>query len=357
MRLKKWRGGADFSLGVEFEARYIRKKDGKVSHCAKRVKSKLPKSLKPYVHDEFSPCLVEILTPVCKSVDEAVRFLQKATSTVAKVACKSGDLLIASGIYPDKNANLKVLKNRRYQKIKDEFGILLDDFSICGIHLHVGFSSHQKALKAYNFLIYYLPIFIALHANSPVQNAKDTKLLSYRLSMFDRLPRTGIPPYFQTYEKMQKAYEEYFDSGMISSFGDIWWDLRIKPEFGTLELRVCDSTHDFKRLKASFALYQALCFYAKNAKAKLVSREILAQNRWNAMRHGWNGLTEHGQTFRDLTKEIVEKMEKKGVFEFFGTQKEAKEICKFACKRTLAQEQLGLYKKGIDKILRFGEIR
>lgn len=359
MRLKYWKNGARFSLGAEFEARYVRTNNNKLSYCATKIKKEIPKSLKPYIHDEFSPCLIEIVSPVCKKPNEVVTFLHKATSTIAHIANKSGNSLIASGIHPFTCKGLKVLKNSRYQAIKNEFGVLLEDFSICGIHSHVGFSSSQEALRAYNFLINYSPIFICLLTNSPIFQSKDTKLLSYRLSMFDRLPRSGIPPYFDTYKQMQKTYEEYLKSGTIKSFNDIWWDLRIKPEFGTLELRIGDSVSDFKRLRASLALYQALCYYAQKVKIKKLPREILVSNRWNAIRYGWDGYIylDKKQTFKTFTQKLIKTMDKEGIFKFFGTQKEAKELLEFTCKKNLAQEQLDLYKNGVDKILNFGEIK
>lgn len=359
MGLKGWKNKNAYSLGVELEARYIDEKTHKLSYSSSFIKSKLPKKILPYIHDEFSSCLVEMISPVCKNANEATEFIEKLAKKVAKVAKKHDILLVANGIYHLKNKKIKVLENERYEKIQEEFGVLIENFSICGLHIHVGFENSDEALRAYNFMINYSPIFICLLANSPIYQKKDTKLLSYRLSKFDRLPRVGIPTYFDSFAKMQKEYFLYEKSKTINKLADIWWDLRIKPEFGTLELRIGDSIHDFKRIKAAIILYQALCLYAQNAEFKQIPMQILKQNRWNAIRYGFDGYFYENkrQTFKSLTQNIIKKMQKQGIFEALKTQYFVPELYNFTNEKNLAQIQLDLYKKDEKNILNFGVIK
>lgn len=361
MRFKAWNKKKDMTLGAELEIRFIDKRSGKLSYCADRVKKDLPQNLKKYVHDEFSLCLLEIVTPVCKDADECVDFLKKGTKTISKIASKYGANTIASGIYPDKHEKIEVLNQKRYKSIRDEFGVLLDDFNICGLHVHVGFGSSKRALRAYNLLINYSPIFTCLLANSPFFQREDTKLLSYRLSVFDRLSRSGISPYFKSYTKMQKEYEEYFNSKIINTQNDIWWDLRIKPEFGTVEIRIGDSISDMRRLKVAILLYQALCLYAQEADFQPKSMEILKANRWSAMRYGFDGFMyeKEREKYRDFTLKLIEKMQKQGIFKRLKSEHEIKSIKEYIKKPNPAQMQLKLYKKTNDfnNILDYGVIK
>lgn len=361
MRFKEWSNKTSFTLGAELEIRFCDKKSKKLSYCADSVKQNLPKKLKKYVHDEFSPCLLEIVTPICQNAQECVDFLQKSTKIVSKKAKAYNANTIASGIYPASHEDFEILEKKRYRSIKDEFGILLSDFSICGLHLHVGFCNNKEALKAYNLLINYSPIFICLLANSPFFNFDDTKLLSYRLSVFDRLSRSGISPYFSNYKKMQDEYERYFNAKIIKSQNDIWWDLRIKPEFGTLELRIGDSVSDMKRLKVAIMLYQALCLYAQNSRFTPLPLQILKQNRYNAIRYGFDGYMYESKrvTFREFTHNLIKKMQKKGVFERLNLQNEVPLIKEHIDKLNPAQMQLKLYKnsKNFDRVLDFGVIK
>lgn len=361
MRFKAWKNRSDLTLGAELEFRFGGIKNQKLKYCADKIKKDLPKNLKKYVHDEFSLSLLELVTPICNSADECVDFLKKSTKTISKIAKKHEANIIASGVYPDEHESIRILNQKRYRRIKDEFGVLLDDFTICGFHIHVGFSSSKRALKAYNLLINYSPIFICLLANSPFYKGKDTKILSYRLTLFDRLYRSGIPPYFKSYKKMQKEYEEYFNSNIISSQNDIWWDLRIKPEFGTLEIRISDSVSDFERLKVAILLYQSLCLYAQNAEFKPLCTQILKANRWSAIRHGFDGfMYEHKEEkFRDFTLNLISKMKKDKIFKKLNIENEIDLIIEYINKPSLAKMQLDLYKKTGDfkKILDFGVIR
>lgn len=361
MEFKAWKNGLDFTLGVELELRFLDKKSKKLKYCAKEVKKELPDDLKKYVHDEFSSCLLELVSPVCKSVDECMEFLEKNTKIISKVAKKKGASLVACGIYPDVCEGIEVLNQKRYKNIKDEFGVLLDDFNICGIHIHNGFTSSKKAIKAYNLLINYTPIFICLLANSPFFNKKDTKLLSYRISMFDRLSRSGIPPYFKSFKAMQKEYDKYKKAKIISSESDIWWDLRIKPSFGTLEFRIGDSTNDFKRLKVAILLYRALCLYAQKVQVVQIPMQILKQNRWNAIRYGFDGFMYETkrENLRDFTLNLIKKMRKEKIFEDLEITEEFELIKEYINRPNLAQTQLKLYdkKRNFNDILDFGVIK
>lgn len=360
MRLKTWRNKKAFTIGVELETRLQNKTTLQMTNEAKWLKEKAPKKLEPFLHEEFAKSLLEIVTPICKTPKEATDFLRKTVIKLNKIAHKKDISLVATGTYPNTHEPLHVINNARYAEIKDEYATLLDDFSACGLHIHIGFQSSAKAIKAYNGLINYSPIFICLLANSPFFKGKDTGLLSYRLSIFDRLSRSGIPAYFKTYKYMQKAYEEFFRSNTIKTIADIWWDLRVNPSFGTLELRIGDSVHEMDRVRVAVALFQALSLYLQDKKPIFLQTNTLAQNRWNAIRHGWDGnfYENKNYTFKEFTQSLVQKMKKEGVFKKLGTTKEANMLLYLTEKPNLAQIQRDIYNqtKDIKNITSFGTL-
>lgn len=360
MKLQAWKGREEFTIGVELEIRLQDKKTFTLKNLAQTLHKNMPKKIQPYIHKEFASSLLEIVTPICNTPKQATLFIKDTLLCLKKEAQKEGVALFATGVYPNIHAPLKVDDNERYRTLKNEYGILLDDFSACGLHIHIGFASSTNALKAYNLLINYSPIFICILANSPIFQGQLTKLLSYRLSLFDRLSRAGLSPYFKSYKKMQQAYEKFFKSHTIQSFDDIWWDLRINATFGTLEIRVGDSVHDFKRIQAVVALFQALCLYAQNSRQTFLEPQILMQNRWNAIRHGWDGnfYEKENFTYGNFTKQLVQTLQKEGIFEKLNTQKEASMLMKLINKPNLAQKQIEIFQKtdDIKQILQFGEL-
>jgi len=173
--------------------------------------------------------------------------------------------------------------------------------------------------KLYSYMLDKLPLFLALSANSTFFDGEDSGLLSYRTQLFAQLPRAGIPAYFENYKEMQDVYETLKDSGVVESFSDLWWDIRISPNFGTLEIRICDACNDFDRLEDMINFYQALCFYASTQKVQKLPYQVLVQNKWNAARHGFAGVY-HSPNFKrtkikDYFLILINDMKEKKVFE------------------------------------------
>lgn len=360
MKLGSWSNKQHLTIGAELEIRLQNKKTLKLSNSAIKLKSGVKKEQQECIKEEFASSLLEIVTPICTSPKEATTSLKNAYLALKKVADKNDVALIATGVCPQIHKPLQVTKSKRYKEIEKEYASLIEDFSACGLHVHIGFKSSTKAIKAYNGMINYSPIFICLLANSPIFKEKDTGLLSYRLSMFDRLSRSGISPYFSSYKKMQKAYDEFFKSKTIKNIADIWWDLRINPLFGTLELRIGDSVHEIERIQAAIALFQALSLYFQKHKPSFLEVNTLMQNRWNAMRYGWDGnfYENKNYTYRDFAKKLIKKLEKEGVFQELNTTTEAQMLLDFIEQPNLAQLQREMYKKtkDIEQIIQFGEL-
>jgi len=192
---------------------------------------------------------------------------------------------------------------------------------------------------------------LALSANSPYFNGEEAGLLSYRAKIFEQLPRAGQSSYFDDFAQMKELYEKMSKAGSIKTAKDIWWDVRISPSFGTLEIRICDASSDFDRLRLLIVLFQALCLFAQNQKLSKIPHQILLQNRWSALRHGLDGVFQNNHTITTIREhflDLVNHMEKSGIFSQLKTQSDIENLKDLACKDELAKKQLKVYDETKD---------
>lgn len=307
MDFKRFKDGTEFSLGAELEIRLLHKDTLKLANEYGYIYENLDDKYKNNVTPEFLDSMVEINSPVFNHSYEIREYFQKSIKTIKHIASKKSLLVSTSGAYSMKNENIKISKNERYEEILEEHQILLRDFNICGLHVHVGFKDFNQALKAYNFSLKYIPILMALSTSSPFFNGRDTGLNSYRQIVFDELPKAGVPQYFDSYEEIKELYDLLERTEVIKSQKDIWWDLRIQPNLKTLEFRVCDAVSDFERLEIIIALTQAICKYSTISKVERLPRQILKQNIWNASRYGIEGdliFEDKKQSFKNVIKNL-----------------------------------------------------
>ena len=289
MDFDKFKNGTEFSLGSELEIRLLHKDTLELANEYDFIYKNLDAKYKKNITPEFLDCMVEINSPVFSEAHEIREYFQKCIKSIKHIAAKKSLLVGTSGAYSMENKNIKISKNERYEDILQEHQVLLKDFNICGLHVHVGFQDFNQALKAYNFSLKYIPILLALSTSSPFFNAQSTGLNSYRQIVFDELPKAGIPQYFDSYEEIKSLYDLLEKTEVIKTQKDIWWDLRIQPNLKTLEFRVCDAVNDFERIEIIIALTQAICKFSKITKVERLPRQILKQNIWNATRYGMDG--------------------------------------------------------------------
>lgn len=289
MDFEKFKNGIEFSVGAELELRLLHQQTLKLANEYDFIYENLDEKYQKNISAEFLNSMVEINTPVFESACEVREYFQKCVKSIKHIAAKKSLLISTSGAYCLKNDNIKINDNPRYEAILNEHQILLRDFNICGLHVHVGFKDFNQGLKAYNFSIKYLPIFLALSCSSPFFNNEHTGLHSYRQIVFDELPKAGIPQYFDSYKEIKALYDLLEDTDVIKTQKDIWWNLRIQPNLKTLEFRVCDAFNDFNRLEIIVSLIQAICKYGSISEVEKLPRQILKQNIWSASRYGLEG--------------------------------------------------------------------
>jgi carboxylate-amine ligase len=283
----KFKSSKPFTVGIELEVQIVDRASFNLAPRSDVIFSKNPT---PLVQKEFLQSMVEFVTNVCETPEEAVEELKNAVSSVVEIGKSHGFFLSASGTHPFAlPSQVKVTENKRYLRLYEEFQEVLRNFLIYGLHVHVGFPDENSALNAYNYYVKYAPLFLALSASSPFFSGRNTGILSYRSKLFEQLPRAGIPQQFSNYEEFVELFERLKEAGFIESLKDVWWDVRLRPDFGTVELRICDSVADFDRLLAIVHLAVIVGKLSLKEKVKPDFLQIHKQNRWNAARYGLKG--------------------------------------------------------------------
>ncbi len=336
-----------FTLGVELEIQLVNNRNFKLVSKAEEVFKNISEKNKNLIHPELLKSMVEIVTPVCSSPEEVIYYIKQVVKELREIGNNHSFEIVALGTHVTaRRDDVEITYDKRYLKFLEEFQIVLRNFLIYGLHIHVGFPYAESAVKAFNFLREYLPVFLSVSTSSPFFEGEFTGLHSYRTKIFEQLPRAGIPDYFQNYTHFQELMNRLFESGTINSIKDVWWDLRIHPNFGTLELRICDAVNEIERIELLVVLFQAMCMYGLDTKSENTFHQIIKQNKWNAARHSLNGKfisKEKTSTLKQTAFELIEKMGKRGIFKELKTEDRINHLIKILDKKPISQKLIEVF--------------
>ncbi|PLY00133.1 MAG: hypothetical protein C0622_09310 [Desulfuromonas sp.] len=305
--------------------------------------------------NEYSGCfkpelfrsMVEIVSPMLHHVEQVGAFLSDIFRSVQEHLEPLGLTALAAGTHPFLNHRDAVIVNDpRYHAFLDELQVVLRRFIICGMHIHSNVRNGEMAVKASNLAAEYLAVFLALTASSPFFEGENTGLKSYRSIIFGSLPRAGLPGYFENYAKYEELITVLHRCELISSYNDVWWDVRIRPDLGTIELRACDAVNDTLRIQAVAALFQALCHAADRFKSGYLSGQVNSQNKWAAVRHGLDGpfVSAGGRrTIRETGLKLLADLEALGIFTELGTERSIPRIRRFLEQACPARRMLEIH--------------
>ena len=300
----------------------------------------------PLIQKEFLDSMVEFVSAPHSCPSAAVEELFSVIGKVAELGREKGFLLSAAGTHPFAlPEEVRITESERYRRLLEEFQEVLRNFLIYGLHIHVGFPDEKSMINAYNFFVEYSPLFLALSASSPFFRGKNTGIYSYRSKLFEQLPRAGVPQQFSSYGEFVELFEVLKETGTVESLKDVWWDVRPRPDLGTVELRVCDAVPSRERIEALLTL--AVIVGALSFKGGLPPyyHQIHLQNKWNAARHGLDGtFIDRGKKVKMGTK-LLELIASFGRH-FGGLREGAKVLEKLTTKPTLAQLQIEAFRKG-----------
>jgi glutamate---cysteine ligase / carboxylate-amine ligase len=223
----------------------------------------------------------------------------------------SGGRLMGAGVHPNAAAGeASVHQAPRYAVIEDSLkGVLRTP--ICGQHIHVGMPDQATAVRAYNGIRTHIPLINALASNSPFWFGEDSGLASSRTVIFRSYPRAAMAPEIDDFEHFCRVTRQVCAAGDLDDYTHIWWDARIHPALGTIEIRAADSQFDLRRAGAIAALVHCLTVIeAERDQSDIPAREALAESSFQATRHGLEAklLDRNGEPVaaRELGRECIE---------------------------------------------------
>jgi carboxylate-amine ligase len=253
----------------------------------------LPGILKTELHAS----VVELATGISKSADEAIERLATLRRAAAEIAATEGLAVAASGSYPTSMpAEQEIAPEERYREFVEYAGPSARRQGVSGLHVHVGMPDADTCFRVMETILPWLPLVLALSANSPYFERRETGMLSIRAEVLAFLPRRGAPPAFRSYGDWERFVERMAATGLAGDYTSYWWDIRLHPRFGTLEIRAPDQPTSPARTAALVRLVRDLCAWAIDAPAREPDpseRGVYDQNRWAASRFGPHGKFVH----------------------------------------------------------------
>ena len=328
----------------------------------KELMADCQQALGEQVMPEFLRAQIEIGTRVCHSVAEARQDLVMMRSTVLQMARKHGLALIAAGTHPFAQWNEQLHTDKeRYHMLASSMQGLARRLLICGMHVHIGIEDEDLRIDMMNQVRYFLPHLLALSTSSPFWRGVNTGLMSYRLSVFDGLPRTGVPDRFESYGEYERLVNQMVRAGVIDEASKIWWDVRPSAKFPTLEMRmtdVCTRIDDTVTIAAFYVCIISMLKRLKlnNQRWRIYPRTLIDENRWLAQRHGTgNSMVDFGKgesvPFGELMEELIELVREDA--ERLDCVAEIDHARDIVARGTSAQRQLALFqeaqKQGADE--------
>ena len=291
MPLEVFQQSEPLTLGVELELQLVNTHDYDLAPYATDMlrlmeKHQLPGSVVP----EMTSSMIEISTGICRSAAEVLGQLTPIRDALVKSADKLNIAVVGGGTHPFQQWHQqRIYDKARFHELSALYGYLSKQFTIFGQHIHIGCPSADDALLMLHRMSRFIPHFIALSASSPFVQGQDTAFDSARLNSVFAFPLSGRAPCVLTWD----AFEAYFDkmtaTGVVKSMKDFYWDIRPKPEFGTIEIRVCDTPLSIERAAALSGYVQALAAWFLETQPFTPTEDdylVYTYNRFQACRFG-----------------------------------------------------------------------
>ena len=287
-------GRAPWTVGVEEELMLVDPANGTAANAIGEVLRELPAALRPWVSAETHPSVAEIKTRASPLVSDLADELAGRRLALADVARdRLGLATAAAGTHPlVDHSQVAVSAGARYMEIATTMGVLSRREPTMALHVHVAVPGPDAAVRALDGLRPDLPLLLALAGNSPFWRGADSGFASMRVPLFSMFPRTGIPGPFGTYGQYVGVVDAFVRSGAIPEPGFLWWDARLQPRLGTVEVRIMDAQSRVSDVAAVAALVQCLVRRAaeRSHRHPTACPEILAENRFLAARDGMRAL-------------------------------------------------------------------
>ena len=291
MSLEAFQKSEALSLGVELELQLVNTHDFDLAPYAEDMlrmmkKIQLPGAVVP----EMTSSMIEISTGVCKSSAEVLSQLTQIRDALVKCADKLNIAVVGGGTHPFQQWHERRIYDKpRFRELSELYGYLSKQFTIFGQHVHVGCPDADTALLTLHRMSRYIPHFIALSASSPYVQGQDTAFDSARLNSVFAFPLSGRAPFALTWDDFTVYFNKMTHTGVVKSMKDFYWDIRPKPEFGTIEIRVFDTPLTIERASALSGFVQSLAAWFMNEQPFMPAEDdylVYTYNRFQACRFG-----------------------------------------------------------------------
>jgi carboxylate-amine ligase len=287
----RWNDGLDqrYTVGVEEEFMLLHPDQWSLAQRSDEVLAGLSDELSPHTSPETHAAVVELATGIHPDVDGAVRELASLRRRLSSELGAMGLTVAVAGTHPlTVRRETEVSGAARYRAIDDSMRVLARREPTMALHVHVGVPTAEHAIRVLNGLRRNVPTLLALSANSPFWQGLDSGFASARTVIFQAFPRTGLPRYFADYGDYVEAIDALIASGAIRDPSFLWWDVRLQPALGTVEVRVMDAQSTVQEVAPLVALIQSLARLELEAETAPAppGPEVLAENRFLAARDG-----------------------------------------------------------------------
>jgi glutamate---cysteine ligase / carboxylate-amine ligase len=287
--------GPPFTIGIEEELMLLDAEDLSLAQAIEGVLERVPADREGQVKPELMQSVLEIATKPCQSVAEAGEELRQLRRMMSDIVDDLGLQYAASGTHPFALwEEQKIVERPRYEELIDELGFIARQELIFGTHVHVAIEGPDRAIYVADGIRLFLPLLLALSANSPFWRGDRTGMMSTRTPVFRAFPRAGVPPHYGTWEIYSNRVEQMMRGGAIEDYTYLWWDVRPHPNLGTVETRIFDQQTTLEHTIALAALTISLAHRFSSlydAEEPLVGfpTELIDDNKVRAALRGMDG--------------------------------------------------------------------
>lgn len=308
MPLEEFKPSDSLTLGVELELQLLNPSDFNLAAASNDLLELLGR--KPFpgmVTPEITQAMIEVATSVQHEHGGLLVQLRQIRDSLVQAADRLNIGIGGGGTHPFQTwPEQRITQRQRFRKVSALYGYLAKQFTIFGQHVHVGCRSGDEALFLLHALNRYVPHFIALSASSPFSHGHDTMFHSSRLNSVFAFPLSGRAPFITRWSEFASSYFDKMEhTGVVKSMKDFYWDIRPKPEYGTIELRVCDTPLSVERAAALACYLQAICHYLLQRGDTVGGAEddylVYNYNRFQACRFGLDGVIVDPRTYAPMS--------------------------------------------------------
>ncbi len=307
---------APLTMGIELELQIVSRHNYDLMPCAPDLLRLLSKRKLPgLVTPEMTESMIELSTGICIGYDDALAQLEEIRDALVDAADKLDVGLAGGGTHPFQHwAQQRIFDRPRFQQLSELYGYLSKQFTVFGQHVHLGCPDADTALYTLHCISRFIPHFIALSASSPYVQGEDTGFHSARLNSVFAFPLSGRAPFVLDWAGFERYFEKMTATGVVKSMKDFYWDIRPKPEYGTIEVRVMDTPLSIAKAARIAAYIQTLGRWIQQERPFVPEEDdylVYTFNRFQACRFGFDGTfvdpstREHRTLREDLLRTMV----------------------------------------------------